>query len=83
MLSLSVGGGWGVDGGPLAYSERSGGGLVGSNPGTEVGWNLCSGGGFGYLDSCLEASPLPRFRPRHVYGRAPPPVSPRMSVGGW
>ena len=82
MLSLSVGGGLGVDGVPLAYSERSGGGLVGLNPGTEVGWNLCSGGGFGYPDSCLEASPFPSFRPRRVDGRAPPPVSPRMSVGG-
>ena len=82
MLSFSVDGGWSVGGGPLAYSARTGGGLLGSNPGTEVGRNLRSGGGFAYPDSCLGVSPLLRFRPLSVDDGASPPVSPRMSVGG-
>ena len=82
MLSFSVGGGWSGGTGSLAYSGRTGGGLLGSNPGTGVGRNLCSGGGFAYPDSCLGASTLRRFPSSRAVNGVSPPTTPKVSVGG-
>ena len=77
VLSFSAGGGWCGGTGSLAYSVRTGGGLLGSKRGIEVGRNLRSGG-----SSCLGASTLRRFTSLCASARSPILAATTMSGGG-